>query len=144
MRGLLSIDSLTDSIGFGPVHTITLLTDGALEPLDVLRIAGYKSTCTPMNILSHTFQDVLNDPAWRSRLDASLNLCEVCEGCVYRDACGGGHLAHRWSKKAGYNNPSAYCNDLKLLFNYVWQRMAREMILVTEHGDLPLLDALSI
>jgi uncharacterized protein len=36
--------SVSDTIGLGPIHTVTLLTDGWLEALDVLRIAGTGST----------------------------------------------------------------------------------------------------
>jgi uncharacterized protein len=32
------------------------------------------------------------------------------------NACGGGHLPHRFSKKNGYDNPSVYCDDLYAMF----------------------------
>lgn len=40
IRGLLGELSIADTIGYGPIDTVTLMTDGSLEPLDVLRIAG--------------------------------------------------------------------------------------------------------
>jgi uncharacterized protein len=33
--------------------------------------------------------------------------------------CGGGYLPHRYSKASGYDNPSAYCDDLFALLDYM-------------------------
>lgn len=138
LQGLFSAEPMTDSIGYGPVHTITMLTDGSLEPLDVLRIAGTGSTRTNLHIRTHTFQDVMTDRVWRNAFEASLNLCEACEKCEYRDACGGGHLAHRWSSKTGYKNPSVYCEDWKVILDHVWRRVLPE-IRIEAHGESILL-----
>ena len=46
IRGLVGKLSLSDTIGLGPIDTVTLMADGSLEPLDVLRIAGDGSTAS--------------------------------------------------------------------------------------------------
>jgi uncharacterized protein len=96
-----------------------------------------------MNLATHTFQDVFSDPVWRKAFDASLNLHANCNSCVYRNACGGGHLAHRWSRADGFDNPSVYCEDLKGIFQHVWQSITRDMVLKTDGGDIPLNQAIS-
>jgi uncharacterized protein len=138
MKGLLGGDSHLESIGFGPIQTCAVLTDGSLEPLDVLRIAGYGSTRTNVSILTHTFQDVQDDPVWRRAFEAASNLCQTCKECEYLQACGGGFLPHRWSNDRGYDNPSAYCHDLKEIFDHVWNRMADsiEMVVDGKHRSL--------
>lgn len=139
MKGLLGGDSHLESIGFGPIQTCAVLTDGSLEPLDVLRIAGYGSTRTNVSIFTHTFQDVQADPVWRRAFDAASNLCQTCNECEYRQACGGGFLPHRWSKDRGYDNPSVHCEDLKEIFAHVWKRLADgiEVAANGQHSSLP-------
>jgi uncharacterized protein len=138
LMGVLGGNAHIESIGYGPIQTCTMLTDGALEPLDVLRIAGYRTTATPISILTHTFQDVTADPTWRAAFDASLNLCSTCNACEYKDACGGGYLPHRWSKQRNYNNPSVYCEDLMKIFDHIWARAAADIAVVTETQSTPL------
>jgi uncharacterized protein len=126
-KGLLGVPSNSESIGYRPVTTFTLLTDGSLEPLDVLRTAGNKATKTNFNIFDHDLQAIQLDPLWREVRDAALTLAPVCEECVYKNACGGGHIASRWSKANRYNNPSVYCDDIKDIFGHIWQRLANDI-----------------
>jgi uncharacterized protein len=144
VRGLFGRSTETDSIGYGPVHTVTILTDGQLEALDVLRIAGPDTTRTRMNIFENELQDVGMDPDWRRAYDASLKLPQQCKECDFRDACGGGHLAHRWSRERGFDNPSVYCEDYKTIFRHAWDRLLPG---ITVHGrrgkSVPLVKVLS-
>lgn len=140
--GLLGQQPITDSIGAGPVHTVTMLTDGSLEPLDVLRIGGGKDAAPNFNITTHTFQDVTRDLVWTEAYDASLELCDQCINCRYTEACGGGHLAHRWSKANGYHNPSVYCNDWIEIFDHVWHRFAPDIKLEAGEQSISLLQAM--
>lgn len=124
IRGLAGQMSISDTIGLGAVETVTLMTDGSLEPLDVLRIAGDGSTASDASVFHNGLQDVQNDPRWRQAYEASLNVCETCRNCEYLDACGGGHLAQRFSAERGYDNPSVYCESWKRIFGHIWARIA--------------------
>jgi uncharacterized protein len=124
IRGLAGRLSLSDTIGLGPIDTVTLMPDGSLEPLDVLRIAGNGSTASKTHVRSHAIQDVVNDPVWREAFEASTSLCETCQKCEYLDACGGGHLAQRWSPERRFDNPSVYCESWKRIFAHIWERIA--------------------
>ena len=124
IRGLAGQLSLSDTIGLGPIDTITLMPDGSLEPLDVLRIAGDGSTASKTHVRSNAIKDVENDPVWREAYEASTRLCETCQKCEYLDACGGGHLAQRWSSERRFDNPSVYCESWKRIFAHIWERIA--------------------
>jgi hypothetical protein len=50
--------------------------------------------------------------------NASLNPCDQCLQCEYLDACGGGHLAQRWSPERNFDNPSVYCDSWKRIFEH--------------------------
>ncbi|MBC8085711.1 MAG: radical SAM protein [Phycisphaerae bacterium] len=140
--GLLGRESHSESIGYGPTSTVTLLTDGSLEPLDVLRTAGSGFTRTKYNIQSHELQDVDEDQLWREILNATVQLPAACEACAYKFACGGGHVASRYSLARRYDNPSVYCHDFKIMFRHAWHRLREDLYVNAGHQTIPLRQAL--
>ena len=140
-KGLLGFESRSESIGFGPNITTTLHTDGSLESLDVLRIGGDGLTASSFNILTHELQEARHDPFWREALHASLNLHDTCRACPYHFACGGGHLASRWSNAKRLDNPSAHCDELKKIFQHTWNRIAPDLYFETPAGRVELAQA---
>ena len=116
ITALLGNNSPTEGVGYKPVELCTVMTDGSVEAHDVLRIAGDGFTHTMFNIFEHPIDEVRNEPRWKAARDASINLCEKCRQCKFMNACGGGYLPHRFSKKNGYDNPSVYCDDLYSMF----------------------------
>lgn len=138
IQGLVGNVSAADTIGLGPIDTVTLMTDGTLEPLDVLRIMGDGSTKTETSVFDAALQDVQDDPRWRDAFEASMDLCETCQNCEYLDACGGGHLAQRWSPERKFDNPSVYCESWKKIFDHLWTRIAPTLVLeVQQPGEHP-------
>jgi uncharacterized protein len=128
IRGLVGNISAADTIGICPIETVTMMSDGSLEPLDVLRIAGDGSTKTELNILSHAIQSVEGAPRWREAYDASMNPCATCRECEFLDACGGGHLATRWSAERRFDNPSVYCESWKRILTHIWDRISPTLV----------------
>jgi uncharacterized protein len=116
IAALLGNNSPTEGVGHKPIELCTIMTDGTVEAHDVLRIAGDGSTQTKFNIFEHAIDDVRNEPRWKAARDASIDLCEKCRQCKFMNACGGGYLPHRFSRKNGYDNPSVYCDDLYAMF----------------------------
>ena len=132
IQGLVGNLSVSDTIGLGPIETVTLMTDGSLEPLDVLRIAGDGSTKTDTSVLKNSLQEVQNDGRWREAFEASLNLCDICRNCEFLEPCGGGHLAQRWSPERRFDNPSVYCGSWKRIFSHIWERISPTLIVEYE------------
>ena len=128
VAGLSGYESHSESIGYGPNLHFTLLTDGSLEALDTVRVAQSGITRSGINILTHEIQEVVTDPLWQELLEASVHLAPQCAGCVYHFACGGGHIASRWSDANRFNNPSVYCADLIAIFRHVWRRIAPDLM----------------
>lgn len=141
-KSVLGIDPQIDSIGYGPIQLVTVLTDGSLDPLDVLNITKNGSSQTKMSVNTHEIQDVVQDPIWKEAFRASLNLPSQCVACEYQFACGGGYLPHRWSNKERFNNPSIYCSDLKEIFDHVWLKLASKINIVQDDVKISLLDAI--
>jgi uncharacterized protein len=116
ITALLGNNSPTEGVGHKPIELCTVMTDGTVEAHDVLRIAGDGFTRTGFNIFDHAIDEVRNEPRWKAAREASINLCEKCRQCKFMNACGGGYLPHRFSRKNGYDNPSVYCDDLYAMF----------------------------
>jgi uncharacterized protein len=131
IAGICGYEGHSESIGYGPNIHFTMLTDGGLEALDTLRIVGEGSTSSQYNILRNEIQEVQNDPLWQEALQASVHLPVKCEACVYRFACGGGHIASRWSNQNRFDNPSVYCEDRMEIFRHVWKRIVPDLYLAT-------------
>jgi len=116
ITALLGNNAPTEGVGHKPIELCTVMTDGSVEAHDVLRIAGDGFTHTRFNIFEHAIDDVRNEPRWKAAREASIKLCETCRQCKFMNACGGGYLPHRFSRKNGYDNPSVYCGDLYSMF----------------------------
>lgn len=145
VAGLLGGSSKTEEIGYGPQEVCTIMTDGSMEPLDVLRIAGNGSTKTLFNIFNNAIEDIKNEPRWNSAREASLNLSDKCRHCRFIEACGGGYLPHRFSKHNGYNNPSVYCADLYATFGHIQSALERQVYIRKPSGTkVGISEAISI
>jgi uncharacterized protein len=144
ITSLLGNNSPTEGVGYKPVELCTVMTDGSVEAHDVLRIAGDGFTQTKFNIFENAIDEVRNEPRWIAARDASINLCEKCRQCKFMNACGGGYLPHRFSRKNGYDNPSVYCDDLYSMFENM-QLILESHLYVSKPGgeSLSLRDVLA-
>ncbi|RZA22913.1 MAG: radical SAM protein [Proteobacteria bacterium] len=127
IKAMLGGRSRMESMGLGTLATHTLNTDGSLEAVDILRIAGDSHTQSKINIITHDFNDVVHDELWQEARDASNQIADVCKACRYKVACGGGHVAHRWSNENRYNNPSAYCGQLYEILSHIEERIFSDL-----------------
>jgi len=136
IRALLGEESKIESIGDGPNTTSTLTTDGAIEPLDVLRVAGDQFTRTRIDVFQNSLRDIQSDPLWREVLQSSLTLPKTCQACRYRTACGGGHVGQRWSSGQRFDNPTVYCEDIKLILGHMSRRLFADLTIVAPFNAL--------
>jgi len=59
------------------------------------------------------------------------------------NACGGGYLPHRFSRKNGYDNPSVYCGDLYSMFENMQSVLESHLYVSKPGGErLDMRDAL--
>ena len=106
----------TDSFGNGPMPYLIIESDGAIQPLDVLRAIKPELIETNLNVLQHGFDDLHQGPALFHKLvEHGPTPCDTCTACPEFQVCGGGYLPHRYSEENGFDNPSAWCEDIKKL-----------------------------
>ncbi|MBR1160268.1 radical SAM protein [Bradyrhizobium elkanii] len=135
VAALIGNNAPTEGVGHKPIELCTVMTDGTVEAHDVLRIAGDGFTNTRFNIFDHAIDDVRNEPRWKAARDASVNLCEKCRQCKFMNACGGGYLPHRFSRKNGFDNPSVYCDDLYSMFENMQSVLERHLYVRKQDGE---------
>lgn len=109
--------------GVGPsdgsgLPLITIASNGDLSPVDELR-----STDPNMmhigNVSSTSLQDFLSVPIFQEIAQAQQKLPEACQLCCWESICGSGGMVHRFSQEKRFNNPSIYCEGLKLFYTYL-------------------------
>lgn len=118
--------SRVESIGLSPVSVLVIDTDGSFEQVDALKSAYDGAAATGMKVFSHTVDEALAHPAVAARQIGLDALCDTCQQCTVRDACGGGFYPHRYRTGSGYQNPSVYCPDLLRLIEHIRPRVLRD------------------
>jgi uncharacterized protein len=134
LSGLIGGKSESEAFGYGSEELCTILTDGTITGLDVLRIADDRSTRTTSSVFDHALQDVTCDPGWQAARQASLTLSAKCRACKFMTACGGGYLPHRFSSAKGYDNPSVYCDDLYSILEHMQREIAKQVFISRPDG----------
>jgi uncharacterized protein len=102
----------SDYLGTGDNNMIVVETDGSIEPIDSLKICGDSFTKSDLNIMTHTINEALQNDLIGLFYNYRNTVPDQCSHCAVRNICGGGFLAHRYSKEKGFNNASIYCLDL--------------------------------
>lgn len=128
-RLIMGAESDVDLLGNMPLRFMFVETDGAIQPLDVLRICGNNFTATGLNVLTDDFSALAaQDSLLASIVFNGLPLGQACIRCPEKDTCGGGYLPHRFSRQRGFDNESVWCADLLALFHHIRQRLQVDVI----------------
>ncbi len=126
---ILGIERGNETIGRKNNKTICIKPNGDIQAVDNLMVCGNGFTKTKYNIERNTIDEALEDPLikkyYNSHLDNELHI--KCKECIIKNICGGGHLAHRYSLKNGFNNPSVYCFEIFSLVSHIQNRIIEEL-----------------
>ena len=127
MAMILGQNSIMENIGAKYVDLIIVESDGAIEPVDTLKMVNRSATDISLNVETNTFTDALKEEAVYSRMLGFESLCTTCRNCTYLERCAGGYLPHRYSNENGFQNPSVYCHDIKYIIDHIEAKLS-------EHG----------
>ncbi|WP_446209877.1 FxsB family cyclophane-forming radical SAM/SPASM peptide maturase [Micromonospora sp. IBSANI012] len=107
----------TEAVGLGFADLVVIETDGTFEQVDSLKSAYDGAPATGLDIFRHRVDDAAAHPMIAIRQTGLAGLCATCRECEVVRQCGGGLFAHRYRPDTGFDNPSAYCADLKELIH---------------------------
>jgi len=105
----------SEAAGLDPVDLLVIETDGAWEQVDSLKIVYENAPATGLNVFSHSVDEAAAHPGVAGCQAGIAALCSTCRECPLVRACGGGLYAHRYRSDNGFDNPSVYCDDFKVL-----------------------------
>ncbi|MDR2660763.1 MAG: radical SAM protein [Lactobacillaceae bacterium] len=121
IRLLLGNEAGCELLGTAHNGVINIKSNGNIESVDSLKICGDGFARTKYNILRDELDSIKESDVFYKYYNSHQDdvLCEKCKKCIIKEICGGGLLAHRFSKANGFNNPSVYCKDLFLLISHI-------------------------
>jgi uncharacterized protein len=124
---LLGQHSAVEGLGLLPSTLIVVDTDGSVKQLDSLSSAYPGAADTGWNVMSGSFDDVLDHPTTVARQLGADALSAQCQACPVMGICGGGLYPHRFREKEGFRHPSVYCGDLLKLITHVRERLITDI-----------------
>ena len=110
-----------EGIGLTDYGVLVIDTDGSITKNDTLKSSfdGADRFDIPWSVHTHTLRDILQSAAFTESLAMQRPSDPTCLTCSDLTICGGGMTLHRWSDSNGYDNPSVYCADQKLLIGRI-------------------------
>lgn len=99
--------------------TITVASSGDIAPDDILRTTDPALMKTGLNVATASLRDVLLNERLNELQEHYYRLPTGCRECDWANVCRGGELYHRYGAGRGFDNPSVYCDALKVLHEEV-------------------------
>lgn len=141
LSSVFGLGSQLDSMGTGENEVIVVETDGAIEPVDVLRVCASGLTRTQFNVKNHSLDLAMEQQLIQLYHYSNTQLCTTCKKCPINKICGGGYLSHRYSSENLFDNPSIYCRDLMKLIttlrDYALSLLPAEALAQSKLGATP-------
>lgn len=115
-----------DGVGLTNYGVLIVDTDGSLTKNDTLKSSfdGADRFREPWTVHTHQLIDVLQSVEFAEYHAMQRPTSLTCLACAELSVCGGGMALHRWRDVGGYNNPSVYCEDQKLLIGRIREEVA--------------------
>jgi uncharacterized protein len=116
MRLLLGGVGVKEGIGLTDYGILVIDTDGVVKKNDTLKSSplgdGFDATWA---LGRNALADIAASAEFRAYHLAQRPSSPVCLACPQLRVCGGGMVTHRFKDGAGYDNPTVFCADQKLL-----------------------------
>jgi uncharacterized protein len=115
LRAWAGRPSGSEATGLDRVGLLTIDTDGGWEQSDSLKTAYDGAPRTGLEIFSASADQAAAHSGPAGRRQGLGGVPGACRACAIVRACGGGLRAHRYRSENGFDNPSVYCDDLKVM-----------------------------
>jgi uncharacterized protein len=121
-----------DGVGLTDYGVLVIDTDGSVTMNDTLKSSfdGADRFPQPWSVHTHRLGDILQSPDFAQYQALQRPSSPTCLSCPELGVCGGGMTLQRWRDGSGYDNPSVYCADQKLLIGRIREKVASLRIAV--------------
>jgi uncharacterized protein len=104
------------------LHLITIRSNGEIGPTDELMSTNPSTTTLTNKLISDiSLKEFLQLPIFTELTQAFSYTPDLCRSCCWENCCRGGGITNRFSSINRFNNPSIYCDGLKLFFTNLFQ-----------------------
>jgi uncharacterized protein len=102
-------------------HIIVVQSDGELNIDDsYMPVVGWRQSVPRASIFDVSLEDHLRFPVFTEIYGALSDMPDLCKECVWVGVCKAGDaLENRWSTEKKFNNPSVFCEALKIYYEHV-------------------------
>ena len=115
-------------MGITDFGIVVIDTDGAITKNDTLK-------STPMgdrfnaewSVHTSDLAHVVRSSEFAAYHIAQRPTSPVCSSCVDLSICGGGMVTHRYSTESGYENPTVFCTDQRILISRIRRHLAAHL-----------------
>jgi uncharacterized protein len=117
LRLLFGGISYKEGVGETDYGILVVEPDGRITKNDTLKVAHASADRfeRPWSILHDELPTVLASASFEEYWRQQRPTSSLCKRCPDLAICGGGMVAHRWSSKRGFDNPTIFCADQRLL-----------------------------
>ena len=110
-----------EGIGITDFGIVIIDTDGSITKNDTLKSAfdGADRFEQPWSVHTHRLSEIIDSVEFSRSHALQRATSSTCRSCPELRVYGGGMPLHRWRDENGFDNPSVFCADQKLLINHV-------------------------
>ena len=137
LRIILGGRAQKEGVGTTDYGILVIETDGRIHKNDTLKVAHQgadRFANKSWSVLSDSLLDVVRTDAYADYYRQQRPTARACRVCPELAVCGGGMVAHRWSKDRGFDNPSVYCADQLLLIEHMRNWIEQHQAAITVEG----------
>ena len=118
-----------EGVGVTDFGILVIDTDGTITKNDTLKSSfeGADRFDQYWSVHKHRITDLVASTEFEDSHALQRPTSPTCISCPDLHICGGGMPLHRWSDERGYDNPSVYCSDQKLLISHIRKRVRKHM-----------------
>lgn len=105
-------------------QAIVVHSDGEVDMDDTyIPAQAWRGHIKSAHVTKTTLRKWLDQPLYRELDDIYANTPTACKSCMWRTICNGGDVENRFSSENGFDNPSVYCEGLKVFYAHVVRRL---------------------
>ena len=119
-----------EGVGVTDFGILVIDTNGTITKNDTLKscFEGADRFDQDWSVHKHRLTDLIASTQFEDSHALQRPTSPTCLSCPDLHVCGGGMPLHRWSDESGYDNPSVYCSDQKLLISHIRKRVGELMV----------------